>query len=88
MLLVHIHRSRRVIGCHLLMVMIGIVHQVGDGNRDGNVAIVMMLRMDQVVMVRMYQMIQRIASDRMRRNGTAGIVVTVALVIAVSIWTK
>lgn len=76
MLLVHVHDgaavSRRRITGHLMVMMVRIVHQIGDGYRDGHVASVMVvavLRVNQVVMMRMNQMVQRIAADRVGGDG-------------------
>lgn len=95
MLLVHVHHAVLMGGSvagHLLgVVVVGVVHQVGDGHGDGHVAtavvvVLVMRRMDQVmvvVVVRMHQMVQRIAADGMRRNGAPRVVVAVAFVIDV-----
>lgn len=95
-LLVHVHHAVLMgsgIAGHLLgVVVVGVVHQVGDGHGDGHVAstavvvVLVMRRVDQVVVVvvvRMDQMVQRIAADGMRRNGAPRVVVAVAFVIAV-----
>lgn len=94
MLLVHVHHAVLMgsgIAGHLLgVVVVGVVHQIGDGHGDGHIAtavvvVLVMRRVDQVmvVVVRMDQMVQRIAADGMRRNGAPRVVVAVAFVIDV-----
>ena len=90
LVVVHVHAvlgrggGRRVAGHLVVVVVVGIVHQIGNGDGNGNVApVVVMGWMHQ--MVRMNQMVQRIAADRVGRDGAAGVVVAIALVLSIAV---
>lgn len=92
LLMLHFHPvlGGRVTGHLVVMVVVGIVHQIGDGNGDGDVArsvvvVQVVLRMHQMVRVMDQMVHHRIAADRVRRNGSARIVVAVALVVSIAI---